>query len=90
MALARSLVLLPKILLMDEPLSSLDFELSFKLRAEVLNIQKNFSFALLYVTHDLEEAFNIATKIVLMKNGRIDQAGSCETMKQYLESIRTK
>ena len=89
-ALARSLVLLPKILLMDEPLSSLDFELSFKLRAEILNLQKNFGFTLLYVTHDLEEAFSIATKIVLMKNGRIDQMGPCEKMTQYLESIRTK
>jgi len=88
-ALARSLVLLPKILLMDEPLSSLDFELSFKLRSEILNLQKNFGFALLYVTHDREEAFSIATKIVLMKNGRIDQMGSCEKMKQYLENIRT-
>lgn len=89
-ALARSLALLPEILLMDEPLSSLDFELSFKLRAEILHLQKDFGFSLLYVTHDLEEAFSIATKIVLMKNGRIDQIGSCEKMKQYLESIRTK
>ena len=88
-ALARSLVLLPKILLMDEPLSSLDFELSFKLRTEILDLQKNFGFTLLYVTHDLEEAFSMATKIVLMKNGRIDRMGSSEKMKQYLESIRT-
>jgi ABC-type Fe3+/spermidine/putrescine transport system ATPase subunit len=59
-ALARALVLRPRALLMDEPLSSLDEELNLKLREEILQLQGEFGFALLYVTHDREEAFALA------------------------------
>lgn len=77
-ALARALVLNPKILLMDEPLSSLDFELNMQLRKEILRLQAEFEFTLVYVTHNLEEAFDLATRIVVMKQGRIDQVGKPE------------
>ena len=50
----------PRLLLMDEPLSSLDFELSLTLREEILRLQETFGFTLVYVTHNLEEAFFIA------------------------------
>jgi ABC-type sugar transport system ATPase subunit len=63
-ALARSLVLSPKILLMDEPLSSLDEELNLKLRAEIVRLQKELGFTLVYVTHNLAEAEEIGEKIL--------------------------
>ncbi len=71
-ALARALVLEPKVLLMDEPLSSLDLELNMRLRKEILRLQEKLEFSLLYVTHDQDEAFDIATRVVSMKQGRID------------------
>jgi iron(III) transport system ATP-binding protein len=77
-ALARALVLYPKILLMDEPLSSLDFELNLKLRKEIIRLQAELGFTLVYVTHNLEEAFDLSTRIVVMKQGRIEQMGTPE------------
>jgi len=74
-ALARALVLHPKILLMDEPLSGLDFELNLQVRKEILRLQEQVGFTLVYVTHNLEEAFEMATYVVVMKGGRINQEG---------------
>ncbi len=77
-ALARALVLHPKILLMDEPLSSLDFELNLQLRKEIVRLQSELGVTLVYVTHNLEEAFDLASRIVVMKQGRIEQMGTPE------------
>jgi ABC-type sugar transport system ATPase subunit len=63
-ALARSLILSPKILLMDEPLSSLDEELNLKLRTEIVRLQKELGFTLVYVTHNMDEAEEIGEKIL--------------------------
>ena len=63
-ALARTLVLKPKIILMDEPLSSLDKALNIALREEILRLQKLYKFTLVYVTHNEEEAHFLATKII--------------------------
>ncbi len=71
-ALARALVLEPKLLLMDEPLCSLDPDLNVRLRKEIVRLQEKLKFSLLYVTHDRDEAFDIATQIVSMKHGRIE------------------
>jgi iron(III) transport system ATP-binding protein len=86
-ALARALVMYPKILLMDEPLSSLDFELNIQLRKEILRIQQQIGFTLVYVTHNLEEAFDIATYVVVMKNGHINQAGPVTEIKEYFTKL---
>jgi ABC-type sugar transport system ATPase subunit len=75
-ALARALVLRPKILLMDEPLSSLDPELNHLLRREILTIQAQLGFTLLYVTHNREEAADIGTRIVIMKKGSVNEIRS--------------
>ena len=75
-ALARALVQEPRILLMDEPLSSLDYELNLKLRREILRLQEALGFTLLYVTHDREEAFHIATRVVLLSRGQVEFEGS--------------
>ena len=65
-ALARTLVVNPKIILMDEPLSSLDNELNLQLRQEILSLQEEFKFTLVYVTHNKEEAEFLADVILYM------------------------
>ncbi|MBI5633711.1 MAG: ATP-binding cassette domain-containing protein, partial [Nitrospirae bacterium] len=70
-ALARALVMQPKILLMDEPLSNLDLDLNLLLRKEILRLQEDLGITLIYVTHDRDEAFSLATRIVVMERGRI-------------------
>jgi ABC-type sugar transport system ATPase subunit len=82
-ALARALVLYPKILLMDEPLSSLDFELNRIVRKEIIRIQETLGLTLLYVTHNLEEAFEMATDVMVMKNGKVDLAGSPQEIRAH-------
>ncbi|MBA3492785.1 MAG: ABC transporter ATP-binding protein [Gammaproteobacteria bacterium] len=86
-ALARALVLSPKLLLMDEPLSSLDFELNFQLRQELLRLQGELRFTLIYVTHNLEEAFDIATRIVVMKDGRIERIGDVSEIRAHFQQL---
>lgn len=66
-ALARALIVSPKVLLMDEPLSSLDMALNVRLRAEIVRLQEELGFTLVYVTHSKEEAEVIGTKIIRMK-----------------------
>jgi len=86
-ALARALVLDPGIMLMDEPLSSLDFELSVHLRNEITRIQEKAGFTLLYVTHDLEEAFGIGHRVVVMKDGGISMIGTSSEAKRYFDGL---
>jgi ABC-type Fe3+/spermidine/putrescine transport system ATPase subunit len=73
-ALARVLVLHPKALLMDEPLSNLDEELNQHLRAELLRLHAQLNFTLLYVTHDRAEAADLATHVVCMRHGCIERS----------------
>jgi iron(III) transport system ATP-binding protein len=71
-ALARALVLRPSILLMDEPLSSLDEELKQIIMTDLLGLQKQLSFTLIYVTHDRSEAETIASRICRILDGRTE------------------
>lgn len=75
-ALARALVLEPQILLMDEPLSSLNEELNLRLRREILRLHHELGFALLYVTHSREEAAEIGQRMLLMRDGQIERCES--------------
>ena len=84
MALARALVLEPQVLLMDEPLSNLNLELSLSLRAEILRLHERLGFTLLYVTHSREEALEIGQRVVIMENGRVDRIGLPAEVSQYL------
>lgn len=86
-ALARALVLHPKVLLMDEPLSSLDPELNLRLSKELLRMQEQLGFTLLYVTHDREEAFGIASRVIIMNKGRIDFTGTVAEAKKYFKQF---
>ncbi|MCP4454822.1 MAG: ABC transporter ATP-binding protein [Planctomycetes bacterium] len=86
-ALARALILQPKALLMDEPLSSLDMDLSLRLRKEILKLQEEIGFALLYVTHNLQEAFEIGTRIVVMSQGKIERTGPVNLIRKHMVKL---
>jgi spermidine/putrescine ABC transporter ATP-binding subunit len=75
-AIARSVVLEPRILLFDEPLSNLDFKLRVVMRAELRELQRRLGKTTIYVTHDQSEALALSDRIVVMSNGRIEQIGS--------------
>ena len=86
-ALARALVMQPKILLMDEPLSSLDIDLNLLLRREIVRLQEEFGITMLYVTHDRDEAFSLATRIVVMGRGSIKKKGTVNEISEYLSGL---
>jgi iron(III) transport system ATP-binding protein len=75
-ALARSLVMQPKVLLFDEPLSNLDAKLRKRMREEIRLLQQRLGITAIYVTHDQAEALAISDRIVVMDRGRISQIGS--------------
>ncbi|HEY6559023.1 MAG TPA: ABC transporter ATP-binding protein [Polyangiaceae bacterium] len=75
-ALARALVIRPRCLLLDEPLSNLDANLRRSMRDEVRRICKEFGLTTLYVTHDQKEALAIADRLAVMRRGRILQVGT--------------
>ncbi|HDP99291.1 MAG TPA: ABC transporter ATP-binding protein [bacterium] len=81
-AIARSLVLNPKILLMDEPLANLDVKLKSKIRNQIRQLINNFSVTIIYVTHDHHEAFNLADEIVVLNNGKIEETGTPDEIKK--------
>ena len=74
-AIARALVKMPRVLLLDEPLSYLDARLRLQTREEIRRIQKETGITTVFVTHDQEEAMSISDRIVVMKEGVIQQTG---------------
>ncbi len=77
-AIARALVNEPKVLLLDEPLAALDLKLRKEMQYELKRIQKEVGITFIFVTHDQEEALTMSDKIVVMKDGEIQQVGSPE------------
>ncbi|MCA0926802.1 ABC transporter ATP-binding protein [Ruegeria profundi] len=75
-ALARSLVLEPKVLLLDEPLSALDAHMAIKMQGELKKLQRELGITFVYVTHSHSEAFSLADRVVIMNAGRVEQIGS--------------
>ena len=75
-ALGRAIVRKPKVFLMDEPLSNLDAKLRVQTRSEIIKIHKRVGATTIYVTHDQTEAMTMADRIVIMKDGYIQQIGS--------------
>ena len=75
-ALARSLVLEPKVLLLDEPLSALDPKLRRQMRRELKDLQRRVGITFLFITHDQEEALSMSDRIAVINRGSIEQIGS--------------
>lgn len=80
-ALARGLVMQPKVLLLDEPLSNLDAKLREKMRKDIRDIQKKLKLTVVYVTHDQIEANTMSDRIVVMHSGKIVQVGTPQEVK---------
>ena len=86
-ALARSLVVRPRLLLLDEPLSAVDARIRKSLREQLRTIQKELTLTTLFVTHDQEEALTLSDRILLMDQGTIVQSGTAEEL--YTEPKNT-
>ena len=75
-AIGRAIVRNPKVLLMDEPLSNLDAKLRNQMRAEIIKLRKRLDATFIYVTHDQTEAMTLGDRIVIMKDGEVQQIGT--------------
>ena len=79
-AIARSLVHRPEIFLMDEPLANIDVMVKEDILAHIKQLQQQFRFTMLYVTHDHREAMQTGDKILVMKEGTIEASGTKEEL----------
>lgn len=82
-ALGRAIVRNPKVFLMDEPLSNLDAKLRVQMRAEIMKLHRNLQATTIYVTHDQTEAMTMASRLVVMKDGVIQQVGTPKEVYDY-------
>ncbi len=85
-ALARCLVMEPKVLLFDEPLSNLDAKLRVQMRSEILSLQRRMNISGVYVTHDQIEAMALSDRIVVMNKGLIEQIGTPDEIYRHPKS----
>lgn len=85
-ALARSLVTRPRLLLLDEPLSALDAKLREEMQIELINLQKDVGITFVYVTHDQGEALALSHRIAVMNQGRVEQLDAPETIYSFPRS----
>jgi iron(III) transport system ATP-binding protein len=85
-ALARSLVMEPRVLLFDEPLSNLDAKLRVQMRREIRGLQRRLNITSVYVTHDQVEAMSMSDSIVVMNEGRIEQIGAPAEIYRFPET----
>jgi sn-glycerol 3-phosphate transport system ATP-binding protein len=79
-ALGRSIIAEARVCLMDEPLSNLDAKLRHEMRTEIRSLQQRLGMTMVYVTHDQTEAMTMADRVVLMRDGRVEQDGSPEEL----------
>ncbi len=86
-AIARALVKMPRVLLLDEPLSNLDARLRLKTREEIRRIQRKTGITTIFVTHDQEEAMSISDMIVVMKDGVVQQIGKPQEVYDSPENL---
>jgi ABC-type Fe3+/spermidine/putrescine transport system ATPase subunit len=85
-ALARSLVLRPKVLLLDEPLSALDAKLRKEMRHELKKLQRAVGIAFLFITHDQEEALSLSDRVAVMNKGKLEQTGTPQELYRQPQS----
>ncbi|PSL42434.1 carbohydrate ABC transporter ATP-binding protein (CUT1 family) [Salsuginibacillus halophilus] len=86
-ALGRAIVRNPKVFLMDEPLSNLDAKLRVQMRSEIIKLHQQLKTTTVYVTHDQTEAMTMASRIVIMKDGVIQQIGAPREVYTYPENV---
>jgi multiple sugar transport system ATP-binding protein len=79
-ALGRAIVRQPKLFLMDEPLSNLDAQLRIQMRREIIHLQRQLNITTVYVTHDQVEAMTMGHRIVVMRDGLVQQVGNPVTI----------
>jgi sn-glycerol 3-phosphate transport system ATP-binding protein len=79
-ALGRAIIAEARVCLMDEPLSNLDAKLRHEMRTEIRSLQQRLGMTMVYVTHDQTEAMTMADRVVLMRDGRIEQIGTPEEL----------
>jgi putative spermidine/putrescine transport system ATP-binding protein len=79
-AIARAVVLEPSLVLMDEPLSNLDAKLRLEMRTEIRRLHQSLGLTTIYVTHDQEEALSLADRLVVLRDGRVQQVGTPEEL----------
>ncbi|MCP5105473.1 MAG: ATP-binding cassette domain-containing protein, partial [bacterium] len=83
-AIARNMVLKPGILLMDEPLASLDVKLKSMIKKQIKHLKENFMITVIYVTHDHLDALEMADRIIVLNHGKIEQVGTPEEIKHSI------
>ncbi len=86
-AIGRAIVREPKVLLMDEPLSNLDAKLRNQMRAEIIKLRQKINTTFIYVTHDQTEAMTLGDRIVIMKDGYIQQIGTPQEVFDHPSNI---
>ena len=86
-ALGRAIVRDPKVFLMDEPLSNLDAKLRVQMRTEIAKLHQRLKATIIYVTHDQTEAMTMAEKIIILKDGIIQQTGKSQEVYDYPDNI---
>ena len=86
-AIGRAIVRNPRVMLMDEPLSNLDAKMRNQMRGEILRLRKKTDATFVYVTHDQTEAMTLGDRIVVMKDGRIQQIGTPDEVYEKPENI---
>lgn len=86
-AIGRAIVREPKLFLFDEPLSNLDADLRVQMRVELANLYKRLGTTMIYVTHDQVEAMTMATRIVVLNSGRIEQVGTPFDLYNYPRNL---
>ena len=88
-ALGRAIIAEAKVCLMDEPLSNLDAKLRHEMRTEIRSLQQRLGMTMVYVTHDQTEAMTMADRVVLMRDGRVEQNGAPEQLYNRPETAFT-
>ena len=86
-AIGRAIVRDPEVFLFDEPLSNLDAELRVSMRVEIAKLHQQLGSTMIYVTHDQTEAMTLADKIVVMRDGRIEQAGTPDELYENPDNL---
>jgi putative spermidine/putrescine transport system ATP-binding protein len=82
-AIARAVVLEPRLVLMDEPLSNLDAKLRLEMRTEIRRLHQSLGLTTVYVTHDQEEALSLADRLVVLRDGRVQQIGTPQELHDH-------